>query len=122
LVLDTEKGPGPDGVSPLILKMIGLVVKRPHAILFHLSWLSGVFPCVWRKLYVVPLFKSVDKKNISNYRGISILSAIPKLFKKLVCDVITPIIRPLISDEQLGFVGGRSTVTSLEEFSNFVLS
>jgi hypothetical protein len=47
---------------------------------------------------------------------------IPKLFEKLVCDVITPIIRLSISDEQHGFVGGRSTVTSLVEFSNFVLS
>jgi hypothetical protein len=47
---------------------------------------------------------------------------IPKLFEKFVCDVITPILRPLISDEQHGFVGGRSTVTSLVEFSNFVLS
>jgi hypothetical protein len=45
-----------------------------------------------------------------------------KLFEKLVCDVISPIIRPLISDEQHGFVGGRSTVTSLVEFSNFSLS
>jgi hypothetical protein len=36
--------------------------------------------------------------------------------------VITPIIRPSISDEQHGFVGGCSTVTSLVEFSNFVLS
>jgi phenylalanine-4-hydroxylase len=44
------------------------------------------------------------------------LSAIPKLFEKLVCDVITPIIRRLISDEQHGFVGGRSAVTSLVEF------
>jgi large-conductance mechanosensitive channel len=75
-------------------------------------------------MYVVLLFKSVDKGNISNYLGISILSATPKLLEKLVCDVITPIIRPLISDEQHGFVGGRSTVTmtSLVEYSNFVLS
>jgi hypothetical protein len=36
--------------------------------------------------------------------------------------VITPIIRPLISDKQHDFVGGRSTMTSLVEFSNFVLS
>jgi hypothetical protein len=56
-----------------------------------------------------------DKRNISNYRGISILLAIPKLFIELVCDLVTPIIRPSISDEQHGFVGGRSTVTILED-------
>jgi hypothetical protein len=28
LALDTQKVPGPDGISPLILKKIGLVVKR----------------------------------------------------------------------------------------------
>jgi hypothetical protein len=47
---------------------------------------------------------------------------IPNLFEKLFCDVVTPITRPSISDEQHGFVGGRSTVTSLVEFFSFVLS
>jgi multidrug transporter EmrE-like cation transporter len=37
---------------------------------------------------------------------LSILSAIPELFEKLFCDVITPIICPSISDEQ----HGRSTL------------
>jgi hypothetical protein len=40
-----------------------------------------------------------------------------EIFRKLVCDVVTPIICPSISDEQPGFVGA-----SLVEFSNFVLS
>jgi hypothetical protein len=43
------------------------------------------------------------------------------LFEKLACAVVTTIIRPTISDEQHDFVDGRSTVTSLVEFSNFVL-
>jgi hypothetical protein len=50
------------------------------------------------------------------------MSIIPKLSEKLICDVITPITHPLISDEQHGFVGGRSTGTSLVKFSKFVLS
>jgi hypothetical protein len=77
---------------------------------------------VRKESYVVILFKSGDKRNISNYRGISTLSAIPKPFKKLVCDVITPNIFPSIYDEHHGFVGGRSTVTILVKFSNVVLS
>jgi hypothetical protein len=41
LALDTRKGPGPDGVFPLILKKIVLVVNKPLAVLFNL--LSGGF-------------------------------------------------------------------------------
>jgi hypothetical protein len=48
VALDTQKGPGPDGISLQILKKIVLVVKKPVAILFNLSLLSGVFPCVWK--------------------------------------------------------------------------
>jgi hypothetical protein len=61
LTIDTQKGPGPDGISPLILKRIWLVVKRPLAILFNLSLLSGVFQCGRKESYVVPMFKSGDK-------------------------------------------------------------
>jgi hypothetical protein len=71
-----------------------------------------------KESYVVPLFKSGDKKNISKYHVISILSVIPKLFAKLVCDVMTLIICPSISDEQHGFISERSMVTSsLVDFS-----
>jgi hypothetical protein len=73
LALDTQKRPEPDRISPMILKKIGLVEKSTLAIWFIFSFLSGVFPCVWKESYVVSLFKSGDKRNISNYRGIFIL-------------------------------------------------
>jgi hypothetical protein len=116
VALDTQKDPRPDGIYPRILKKIELVVKKPPAVLFVVAFwgfsmrVEGVVRC--------PFFTSGDRGN----RGISILLAIPKLFEKLVCDVISPIILPSISVEQHGFVGGRSTVTSLVEFSNFALS
>jgi hypothetical protein len=72
LASDIQKGPWPDGISPLILKKIGLVVKKSLAILliatcrcflevFHhlnagncksISFSSGskpvIFQCHWR--------------------------------------------------------------------------
>jgi hypothetical protein len=108
LALDTQKGPGPDLISPLILKKIGLVVKRPFAVLFNLWLLSGVFPCVWEQSYFC---SRVETREIflTIVEYLLILSANYKPFEKLVCEVITPIIRPLISYEQHGFVCGRST-------------
>jgi hypothetical protein len=108
LALDTQKGPGPDLISPLILKKIGLVVKRPFAVLFNLWLLSGVFPCVWKQSYFC---SRVETREIflTIVEYLLILSANYKPFEKLVCEVITPIIRPLISYEQHGFVCGRST-------------
>jgi hypothetical protein len=85
-----------------------------------LSLSAGVIPAIWKESFVVPLFKSGDKRGVSCYRGISIFSAIAKLFKKMVCDRITPVVCPVISDAQHGFVKGRSTVSNLVQFTNGV--
>jgi hypothetical protein len=53
---------------------------------FNLSLSAGVFPAIWKESFVVPLFKSDDKRDVSCYHGISILSVIPKLFEKMVCN------------------------------------
>jgi hypothetical protein len=89
--LDINKGPGPDGIATSILTHLADVLKVPLTLLFNLSLSSGVFPKIWKESHVVPLFKNGDRRDISCYRGISILSAIPKTFEKLVCDKITPV-------------------------------
>jgi hypothetical protein len=100
---------------------VGSVVKVPLTFVFNLSLSVGVFPAIWKESFVVPLFKSGDKRDVSCYREISILSALPKLFVKMVCDKITPVVRPVISDPQHGFVRGRSTVSNLIQFTNGTL-
>jgi hypothetical protein len=102
------------------LKKIVNAVKTPLTLIFNLSLSSGIFPNSWKESHIVPIFKDGDKRNVSNYSGISILSAIPKLFEKLVVDKITPSVQSSISDNQHGFVKGRSAVKNLTQFSNFV--
>jgi hypothetical protein len=97
------------------------VFKGPLTFWFNLSLSSGIFPAVWKEAFNVPTFKKGEKRDIFSYRGISILSAIPKLFEKMFCDKLTPVIRPRISDAQHGFLKGLSTVTNLVEFSNCVI-
>jgi hypothetical protein len=122
LELDEQKSPGPCGISPSILRKLVSVVKVLLWLMFNMSLLTGIFPAVWKESFIVPIFKRGEKWNISCYRELSILSVILKLFEEMICDEITPVIRPQISVMQHGFMMGRSTVESnLVEFSNFVI-
>jgi hypothetical protein len=94
-------------LNEAILKRFASVVKVPLTFVFNLSLSAGVFPAISKESFFVPLYKTGDKRDVSCYRGISILSAIPKLFEKMVCDRITPVVRPVISDAQHFFVKGR---------------
>jgi hypothetical protein len=100
LSLDVNKEPSPDGITSAILKRLASVVKVSLTVVFNLSLFAGVFPAIWKESFVVPLFKSGVMRNVTCYRGISILSAIPKLFEKMVCERITLVVRPVISDAQ----------------------
>lgn len=66
------------------------------------------------------MFKSGDKSNVENYRPISILSTLSKVFERLVHSALYPHIRHLIIPEQHGFVKRRSTTTNLMTFVNYL--
>jgi hypothetical protein len=87
--LNIKKGPDPDGTSPSII----LGVKVLLNFIFNPSLASGIFPALWKESYIVPSFKTGDRRDISCYRAVSILSALPIFFEKMVCYRITPIIR-----------------------------
>jgi hypothetical protein len=69
-----------------ILKSCSDGFKRLLTLLFNKSLSEGVFPESWKRSYVVPIFKDGKRNLIENYRGIAILSAMPKLFELLVFD------------------------------------
>jgi len=112
--------PGPDNIPSFIVKHCADLLCVPLAHLFNLSLDSGVFPAIWKESFIIPLHKSGVKSEVNNYRGIAKLSCIPKVFEHIVTDSITPLVSPIMSFEQHGFMKGRSTVTNLLEFSSYV--
>lgn len=120
--IDITKGPGPDGIPNLILKAMANELALPLTRLFNTSLTAGKFPDVWKKSYVTPIHKSGDRSDCSNYRSISILSAIPKLFEKLVTNHLDGEIGHFIHSSQHGFRPGLSTATNLTIYVDDVLN
>lgn len=118
--LDVSKGPGPDGIPPRLLKVCRTFLIHPLKKLFQLSLDTGVFPDIWKLSAVIPVYKSGDKSCIQNYRGISILSAIPKLFESIITDEVFNTYQDLISPHQHGFYKGRSTTTNLAAYQHYL--
>ncbi|KAI5715797.1 hypothetical protein M8J77_022552 [Diaphorina citri] len=75
----------------------------------------------WKKSFVIPIFKSGDRCNISNYRGVCIQSFVPKLLDKLIAEKLAFAFRSFISDEQHGFVSRRSIATNLLCYQHDIL-
>jgi hypothetical protein len=107
LDLDTNKGPDPDGVPPLILKSCASAFALPLCLLFNRSLASCVFPDRWKLSFVTPIFKSGKRNDVSNYRGIVILSTVGKLFELLVYRHMYEDLKGQLADCQHGFVKGR---------------
>lgn len=122
LSLKSNCSPGPDGVPSIVLKHCAEALYIPLTRMFNRSLSSGMFPSLWKQSFIIPLHKNGGRSNVENYRGIAKLSAIPKLFEKLVAAKIVHLLQSIISPQQHGFIKGRSTVTNLLEFVSHVFS
>lgn len=120
--LDATKGAGPDGIAPVFFKNLSEELTLPLERLFNMSLNNRKFPVAWKSSYLVPVFKSGTKSDIRNYRGIAIISCIPKLFESLVNDKIFQQVKNQITCRQHGFFKGRSTSSNLLEFVSFILN
>ena len=113
--LDTTKANGPDGISAWMLKETALSIAPSVTKLFNLSIQSGCFPVLWKMSNVVPVPKSNDHSNPSNYRPISLLPILSKLLEHHIHFLISEYLSLFhpISNDQWGFQAGKSTVSAL---------
>jgi len=116
--LTKESSPGPDGVPNVILKFCSEALAAPLSTLFQKSFDSNIFRQEWKRSFVKPVYKKGNKNLISNYRPITKLNSIPKLFELLVYDSIYDICSKFLAPNQHGFVKNRSTITNLVNFTS----
>ena len=72
---------------------------------------AKIFPIKWKTSKIAPIFKDGDKQNVSNYRPLSLLSAVLKLIEKLIFEKLAPIVYPTLTTDKhkISFLGNLFT-------------
>ena len=122
-IKDMKKtGPGPDNIPATFISKCSNCLLKPLLLIFNSSLESGIFPKRWKTSYIKPIPKKGDAGNVRNYRPVSIVNAIPKLFDSLITLKLYDKLSPFIHNEQHGFSRGKSTETNLALFTEFIFS
>ena len=115
-----EKASGHDGLVVDYLKAAEEEVVGRIASIFTDILRTQQIPEDWKTGTVILLHKKGDRKNLKNYRPITLLPHMYKLFTKVVCNRITKTLDENQSVEQAGFRKGFSTTDHLHTINQVI--
>ena len=72
------------GMAKFFLKNCAMNISLPIFLIFNKSLSSGIFLDDWKLSQIAPIRKSGCKEDIRNYRPISKIQCIPKLFESIM--------------------------------------
>ena len=113
--LNISKGAGLDKIPAKMLRIAADIIAPSLTYIFNLSISTGVFVDDWKDARVIPIYKEGDRRNLGNYRPISILPIVSKVFEKEIFKQFYKHLNDnmLVSKFQSGFRPGHSTITTL---------
>lgn len=118
--LDLKKSAGPDLLPALLLVNCSKTLSIPVTLLFKRSLHESSVPNIWKSAFVSPIHKKGSRNKVDNYRPISKLCLLAKVFERLVYDQLYFSLKSYFSPSQHGFLKGKSTVSNLIVFTEFV--
>ena len=103
--LNERKSAGLDNIQNKLLKMAASIVSPSLALIFAKSIETGIFSDEWKLARVTPIFKKGKRDDPNNYRPISVIPTVAKIFEKCVCDQLSEYLNAnnLLSHCQPGF-------------------
>ena len=104
------------------LKLSAEVISPTISNIFNKCISDGVFPKSLKSAEVIPLFKKGDKTITSNYRPISLLPPLSKVFERHIHNNLTAFIskHKLLHKYQYGFRKNSSTEMALSQLCEYL--
>ena len=106
---------GFDDLNSMCLKISSQFLVKPLTHICNLSLSQGIFPEQLKIANVIPLYKSDDSMLFNNYRPVSILCALSKIFEKIMYNKVTAFLEifKILHGNQYGFRKKSSTHFSI---------
>jgi hypothetical protein len=120
-LLKPKKSSGMDNLSSWLLKELNSYINVPLSIIINKSMQEGIFPDKLKIAKIIPIYKSKDKEQFSNYRPISLLSSVSKIYEKIIYKRLYNYIEPALYEKQFGFRSKRSTIHAILEFCTDII-
>ena len=120
--LDIRKSVGPFSIPNHILKEFHNLFSIPIRQIFNMSLESGIFPQKMKIALVIPIFKRDDNEDCNNYRPISLLPNISKLFEKVMHTRLSKFLEDnkCLFSKQFGFRNKHSTTHALIDLTETI--
>ncbi len=120
--LDMSKSTDPDGISNKLLHEAAVPIADPLCHLLNYSLRKGYFPQLWKMAHVIAIHKKDNHMLCNNYRPISLLCCISKVFETLLFKHIYNFLKVngLLKTNQSGFTPGDSTINKLINICNII--
>ncbi len=121
--LDITKSGDIYGISPGLLRVCSREITPNLTKIFNLSLTLGQFPDKLKIAKIIPIYKGDSKLEPGNYRPISLLPIIGKVFEKIVHGRVYSFITDMniLAPNQYGFQRGRSTEHALIELQSKII-
>ena len=107
-----------------IYKILAPIISPTVSMLFNNSVSEGIFPECFKTGKIVLFFKSGDSNSTVNYRPISMLPFLSKIFEKLMCVRLDYYLKSnnILCAHQFGFRKKSNTSDAIIEFLDYVYS
>ena len=120
--LKPKNNPGSQLLSTKLLKLCRFEFNPLLAHVINLSFTKGIFPSELKIAKVIPIFKCEDSHIFGNYRPISLLPCLSKVFEKCMAHQLMEYfnVNNLFYELQFGFRPAHSTIHPLVQFLNYI--
>jgi exonuclease III len=110
-LLNNTNSTGYDGICTNVIKSSDKALAAPLAHIMNISFLQGVFPERLKYSVIKPLHKKGPKTDLNNYRPVTLIPVISKIFEKVMYDKIMNFVTKnnILVDNQFGFRKNSST-------------